>query len=242
MRKTMLITAGILIIFFAAGFVMFQVNTTPTHPLATGRIVPGVYAVAGQIVDVFLLRDGDDYLAIDAGDNPAPISAGLHRLRVDPRKVTVLLLTHSDYDHVAGLNLFPRAAVYLGTREEAMLDGKVARMFGLVRNQKLNRPYRLLDDGQVLKIGNFQVKAIATPGHTYGSTSYLINNQYLFTGDTIALQEGKAKLFHWFNYSDSLEARSIAKLAGLHDIKLMCTAHTGDTKDFTEALRAWRKK
>lgn len=41
-----------------------------------------------------------------------------------------------------------------------------------------------LHDGDVFKIGNEEIKAIATPGHTPGCTSYLWNDR-LFSGDSL---------------------------------------------------------
>jgi glyoxylase-like metal-dependent hydrolase (beta-lactamase superfamily II)/rhodanese-related sulfurtransferase len=40
-------------------------------------------------------------------------------------------------------------------------------------------------DGDTLDIGTVRLTAIRTPGHTPESTSYLLNNQALFTGDTL---------------------------------------------------------
>ena len=42
----------------------------------------------------------------------------------------------------------------------------------------------LLDDGQKIKIGCFEICAIHTPGHTEGCTSYFVE-KYVFTGDTL---------------------------------------------------------
>ena len=47
--------------------------------------------------------------------------------------------------------------------------------------------YKALDDQEVFAFSNGgpEIKAIHMPGHTPGSTSYLIDNQYLVTGDTV---------------------------------------------------------
>jgi glyoxylase-like metal-dependent hydrolase (beta-lactamase superfamily II)/rhodanese-related sulfurtransferase len=47
--------------------------------------------------------------------------------------------------------------------------------------------YKALKDHEVFKFskGGPEIKAIHTPGHTPGSTCYLIDNQYLVTGDTL---------------------------------------------------------
>ncbi len=62
----------------------------------------------------------------------------------------------------------------------------------------------LLADQEELKFGGLTIKAIATPGHTNGCTSYLCES-YLFSGDTLLIrgngrtdfQEGSSEtLFH----------------------------------------------
>lgn len=46
-----------------------------------------------------------------------------------------------------------------------------------------------VQDGHVISLGSAQVMAIRTPGHTLESTSYLLNDAALFTGDTLFLSE-----------------------------------------------------
>ncbi|MFT6071140.1 MAG: glyoxylase-like metal-dependent hydrolase (beta-lactamase superfamily II) [Bacteriovoracaceae bacterium] len=62
----------------------------------------------------------------------------------------------------------------------------------------------LLKDSQELSFGSFSIKAILTPGHTNGCTTYSVENM-LFTGDTLLIrgngrtdfQQGSAKeLYH----------------------------------------------
>jgi glyoxylase-like metal-dependent hydrolase (beta-lactamase superfamily II) len=44
-----------------------------------------------------------------------------------------------------------------------------------------------LRDGEELQFGNFKVKALSTPGHTSGCTSYLVGNR-VFTGDALFIR------------------------------------------------------
>jgi sulfur dioxygenase len=47
---------------------------------------------------------------------------------------------------------------------------------------------RLLQDGEVLSIGDVQVKAIATPGHTDSHMAYLVNSDRVLTGDALFIR------------------------------------------------------
>jgi len=45
--------------------------------------------------------------------------------------------------------------------------------------------YQQINDGDEYKVGNTTIKAIYSPGHTIGSTSFVIDDQYLLTGDIL---------------------------------------------------------
>lgn len=55
----------------------------------------------------------------------------------------------------------------------------------LPSNDKLSFPFNPITDGQDFSIGSIKIKAIHTPGHTLESSSYLINDKVLLTGDTL---------------------------------------------------------
>ena len=101
--------------------------------------------------------------------------------------------------------------------------------------------YSLLSDGDVITVGTIRVQAIATPGHTPGVMSFLVNDHVLFTGDTLALRNGQAYTFcRLFNKDTAMQRESIRKLASLSGINLLCTAHTGCTSEYVRAMQCWR--
>ncbi len=51
--------------------------------------------------------------------------------------------------------------------------------------QRASFPFRPLRDGDVLVIGHARLKVLRTPGHTVESTSYLLDESALFSGDTL---------------------------------------------------------
>jgi glyoxylase-like metal-dependent hydrolase (beta-lactamase superfamily II) len=150
-------------------------------------------------------------------------------------------LTHGDVDHTGGLELFPNAQVYLSKNEEQMIDGTTPRLMELYHSPRLKRPYTLLVDGEVVVIGGIEVRAIATPGHTPGAMSYLVDGRVLFTGDTLALRNGQVRTFYRpINVDTATQKASIGKLAQLEGVSLLCTAHTGCTTEYARAMRQWR--
>jgi sulfur dioxygenase len=47
---------------------------------------------------------------------------------------------------------------------------------------------RFIQDGEYLRMGSIQIKAIATPGHTDSHMVYLVNDTHLLTGDALLIR------------------------------------------------------
>ena len=53
-----------------------------------------------------------------------------------------------------------------------------------------------IEDWQEFQLGEHKIKAIPTPGHTEGGMSFLVDNEFLFSGDTLFCQSfGRTDLF-----------------------------------------------
>jgi glyoxylase-like metal-dependent hydrolase (beta-lactamase superfamily II) len=232
---------GVLIItigFSGLYLILQKSELSKFHPLKTGCQVDNVYAINDDFVNMFLIKKSDRYIAIDAGNNATAIKKGLQQLHIDPGKVGTILLTHTDYDHVAGLKLFTHAKVYLSRPEEKMINGRVHRF--AIFNNHIDKPYHLLEDHTSVSINGFTVQTIVTPGHTVGSACFVIDGQYLFTGDTLSLHGKKVGHFNeFFNMNTMEQVHSIQKIAHLPKIKYLFTAHYGMTRDYEKAFRQW---
>ncbi len=85
--------------------------------------------------------------------------------------------------------------------------------------------------------GGPEIKTIHMPGHTPGSTSYLIDNQYLITGDTVFILSigrpdlgGKAE-----EWSKLLYQTLKTKIADLNDDLIILPGHYMDWKEANES-------
>lgn len=203
------------------------------------RINKYIYMIKDDFVQMVLLKDSqNNYIAIDAGNDIVTIRSELKKLNVDTSKVTSIFLTHSDGDHQGALSLFPGAKVYVGKDEEQMINGKTARF--LFFHNKLNKKeYTLLNDNEIIYTGTMKVKAIFTPGHTPGSTSYLINDTLLFTGDAFGLTKDKriARPNKFFSMDMDKATASFEKINNIPTARYLFTSHYGFTIDYKNAVK-----
>lgn len=92
-------------------------------------------------------------------------------------QITHIFETHSQADHLSG------------NRKLAELTG--AKIY-LHQSAKANFPFVPLKDGDLVEIGNVQIKLLHTPGHTPDSVCYLVSDctrgsepWFVLTGDTL---------------------------------------------------------
>ena len=242
--KNFLILLGavlsILVVLSGGVLVKLYLETRQMNSLETGNLVASVYAVQDSYVNLFLVKTNDTYIAFDAGNHKSDVQQGLEKLHIDPKRIAAVFLTHSDVDHIAACRLFPNAVIYLSKAEEQMVNGQTRR-FLFMRNH-LAPPYELLEDNQVITISGLKIKGILTPGHTPGSMCYLVDDTYLFAGDTMGIKNGEVTRFNdLFNMDSQRQAQSLAKLAGLSGVKYIFTAHYGFSDSPEIAFRSWKK-
>lgn len=99
-------------------------------------------------------------------------------------KVKYIILTHGHFDHTTGveeLKVATGAPVVISKEDNDMIMNQ-KMYFGPFPKSGADI---LVGDGDVLKFGNCKIKAIFTPGHTPGGMSYLVDDNNIFTGDTL---------------------------------------------------------
>ncbi len=241
--KRGLLGTGIIIMMIVLFFVGYMVKAksemNKMTPVETKEIVSNIFSVKDSFVDLFLIKDSNEYIAIDAGNNLDAVKRELKKLGISPDKITGILLTHTDGDHVAAIKLFKNAKTYLSANEEQLINGKKSR-FLFIGNKIDAKDYSLIADQQVVNIGNITVKGILTPGHTPGSMCYLINDKYLFTGDVLSLKDGKIGKFNtFFNMDTETAINSIDNIMYIN-CECIFSSHYGYTNDYNNAIKDWK--
>ena len=96
-----------------------------------------------------------------------------------------ILLTHGHFDHCGGVAGFLRkinVPVYASEADAELMNKASQNRFRVPAENCAATEF--VCDGETLKIGNFEFKVMATPGHTDGSVCYFIDD-FMFSGDTL---------------------------------------------------------
>lgn len=199
--------------------------------LDTGPVHDRILAIRDGFVNMYVVKGAAGIVCIDTGWRPARVTCGFAALGLDMRDVSAIFLTHAHWDHARCLRLYPNAQVYLGDHEDPST---------LSKWQNPAHPLATLRDGQTVTMAGLTIQAVHTPGHTIGSVSYIVEERFLFVGDTLRLRRGEAFPFHAvFNCDGEAIVRSSRKLACIDAIECLLTAHSGVTSDLASAFRRW---
>lgn len=107
--------------------------------------------------------------------------------------IKYILITHCHYDHIAGMGeLRKKISAPLVCGEKAGINIKDPSvnlsLSGLGYSLSAEKSEIILKDNEELAFDGLNIKCIYTPGHTNCSVCYLVNNNTLFSGDTLFLR------------------------------------------------------
>lgn len=147
----------------------------------------------------YLLMDKNtkEAVLIDCSEYKQEIIEDIYKLGA---KVKYILLTHGHFDHILGVNKMTEALgvdAYI-KNADIILAENINTMPKLLNLPMAEVPIinGRIEDWQEFQLGEHKIKAIPTPGHTEGGMSFLVDNEFLFSGDTLFCQSfGRTDLF-----------------------------------------------
>ena len=140
--------------------------------------------------------DANNYLIIDEKSKEAVLidcssarQEFINSIKNSGVKLKYILLTHGHFDHILGVDKFKEVFgtdAYIAKEdiEQVELTPKFMPILAGMESVEIKSIHNYLKDGDIIKVGDIEIKAIATPGHTPGGMSYLIGDK-LFSGDTL---------------------------------------------------------
>lgn len=218
-------------------------------PFETPEGITGLPTVDGYryLVPVRDERGDDAIVMIDAGFEP-PTRIELDEY-VKGRRVLAIFVTHGHADHTLGIDAYQALGVpiYVSAQElplvrgEAMWRTPLQQLFRAVLGASRARHARIVPDGAVVTVGGRTFQAIALPGHTAGSTGWLMGDT-LFSGDALMCNERDELGFPPTPFSDD-EAQMERSLGRLRDrpFRILLDGHHGRCVGVWERIPAFMR-
>lgn len=176
---------------------LFLINTAPVHsqsgglpenftlpagwtqPFPAHRVIGNLYAVGMADLSVFLITTDEGHILINTGleDSTPHIRRNIESLGFKLEDVRILLCMQAHFDHTAALAEIQKisGAQMLSTVKDKRIleDGGFSDPhFGGQVTFKRIKVDRMLNDGDVIDLGNVSLRVHDHPGHTEGSSSY----------------------------------------------------------------------
>lgn len=191
------------------------------------RVHGNTWYVGTKGLSSILIESDEGLILIDGGlpQSAALIDANIRNLGFDAHDVKAILVSHAHYDHVGGLAALQRltgANVYASQAAlRPLTTGRLVEddpQYVADSDEGSFPPVRqvvAVDDGEVVTVGSIDVRAVHTPGHTRGSTTWTWQSCALNTCyDVVYADSLTAVSAQGFKFTSSGVGDEIAASAG----------------------------
>lgn len=158
---------------------------------------------------VYLVELNNEKILIDTSskENSEELIKYLKSLNIETDDITIIVLTHSHYDHIENINLFKNATIYSDAKETFMRGEKDIDFEHVLPIEELN-------------IEEFEI--IKAPGHTPYDIAILYD-KILFSGDIIF--NGGYIGRNDLEESDPIIQKESLKIISKLDFDTLCPGH-----------------
>ena len=179
LNRRRLALAGCLILAVAAPTT--AQNEAWTRPFPGHRVIGNLYAVGTHDLAVFLVTSDEGHILVNTGleDSTALIRSNMESLGFRLEDVKILLQMQAHWDHTAALAEIKQitGAKLWATEGDAPVleDGGFSDPhFGGRESFKPVSVDKIIAEGDLIELGDTRLTVLETPGHTTGSSSYLM--------------------------------------------------------------------
>ncbi len=136
----------------------------------------------------YIIKDikSGEAAVIDAGMHNARFEAIINSMNIT--KLKYILLTHGHFDHIMGVKKLQKVyggEIVIHEADADCLSDSRKNLAGVLGFACPPFDYeKTVADGDILTLGDEEIRVMHTPGHTVGSVCY-ITDKIIFSGDTL---------------------------------------------------------
>lgn len=149
------------------------------------RYLLGMFQTNCYIIENEALQES---IIVDPAIAPLELTEAINKSGITPKAI---LLTHGHLDHIMGVKELVQAyniPVYAYSKEKQLLENPEMNLSAKQGEEFTYYDALYVEHEEYLQLAGFDVKVIATPGHTVGGCCYYIEKEHvLFSGDTLFL-------------------------------------------------------
>jgi metallo-beta-lactamase class B len=143
------------------------------------QVFDNLYYVGKVFVGVFILKTSDGLVLWDALDYYSELDSillpGMKKLGLDPKDIKLVIITHGHFDHFGAARLLQER--YGATVAASAADWQLMADYKSDGSDRRPAPpvkQRVLSDGEVVHVGDADIRIVITPGHTPGTVSSIL--------------------------------------------------------------------
>ncbi len=191
MRRFALITLLLLpVLVFAqagpGGFISAEQDAQLKGPWSDGvepfPIIANIYYVGGVNIASYLMTTPQGHILMDTGmpRMAKTVLANVEKLGFKPNDIRLMISSHAHVDHIGG-----HAEVKKATGAQVIASAEDARALEAGRDMSpveydgwpAVRVDRIIKEGETVTLGTMTLRAVLTPGHTPGATTWVTTVQ-----------------------------------------------------------------
>lgn len=172
---------GVLVSILATASVYAGFPASWTNPVEPFRIVGNVYYVGTEDLASYLITTSDGHILVDAPmeENVPLLLRSIRALGFDPADIEIMINTHAHFDHAGGFAAMKKltgARLLVSEADGTLIERGGREDFALGDSALFPRTSvdGRLTDGQIVNLGGVELRAMVTPGHTMGGTSWVL--------------------------------------------------------------------